>query len=73
MAITVLQKKGDKTECGNYRGISLVLHVGKVLLEVVARRLAAYCEDKELLPEAQCVFQPDRPTTDMMFVISSLQ
>ena len=24
--ITVLHKKGDKTECGNYRGISLVTH-----------------------------------------------
>ena len=31
--ITVLHKKGDKTECGNYRGISLVSHVGKVLLK----------------------------------------
>ena len=48
-------------------------HAGKVLLEVVARRLAAHCEDKGLLPEEQCVFQPDRPTTDMMFMISSLQ
>ena len=49
--ITVLHKKGDKTECGNYRGISLVSHAGKVLLEVVARRLSAYCEAKGLLPE----------------------
>ena len=73
MVITALHKKGDKTECGNYRGISLVSHVGKVYLEVVARRLAAYCEDKGLLPEEQSVFQPDHPTTDMMFVISSLQ
>ena len=39
--ITVLHKKGDKTECGNYRGISLVPHAGKVLLKVVARRLSA--------------------------------
>ena len=31
--ITVLYKKGDKTECGNYRGISLVSHAGKVLLK----------------------------------------
>ena len=31
--IAVLHKKGDKTECGNYRGISLVSHAGKVLLK----------------------------------------
>ena len=41
--ITVLQKKGDETECGNYRGISLVSHVCKVRIKVVARRLSAYC------------------------------
>ena len=46
--IKVLYKKGDKTECGNYRGISLVSHAGKVLLKVVARRLGAYCEVKGL-------------------------
>ena len=28
-AITVLHKEGDKTECGNYRGISLMSHAGK--------------------------------------------
>ena len=54
--ITLLHKKGDKTECGNYRGISLVLHAGKVLLKVVARRLNAYCEAKGILPEEQCGF-----------------
>ena len=42
--ITVVHKKGDKTECGNYRGISLVSHAGKVVLKVVARGLSAYCE-----------------------------
>ena len=71
--ITVLHKKGDKTECGNHRGISLVSHAGKVLLEVVARRLSAYCEAKGLLPEKQCGFRPNRSTTDMMFVVLRLQ
>ena len=71
--ITVPHKKGDKTECGNYRGISLVSHAGKVLLKVVARRLSAYCEAKGLLPEEQCGFRPNRSTTDMMFVVRRLQ
>ena len=71
--ITVFQKKGDKTECGNYRGISLVSLAGKVLLKVVARRLSAYCEAKGLLPEEQSGFRPDRSTTDMMFVVRRLQ
>ena len=73
VVITVLHKKGDKTECGNYRGISLVSHAGKVLLKVVARRLSAYCEAKGLLPEKQCGFRPNRSTTDMMFVVRRLQ
>ena len=62
--ITLLHKKGDKTEWENYRGISLVSHAGKVLLKVVARRLSAYCEAKGLLPEEQCGFRPDRSTMD---------
>ena len=67
--ITALHKKGDKTVCGNYRGISLVLHSGRVLFKVVVGRLSAYCEAKGLLPEEQCGFRPDRSTTDMMFVV----
>ena len=72
-AIIILYKTGDKTECENYRVISLVSHAGKVLLQLVARRLSAYCEAKGLLPEEQCGFRPDRSTTDMMFVVRRLQ
>ena len=42
--IMVLHKKKDQTECGNYRGISLVAHAGKILLKIIARRLSEYCE-----------------------------
>ena len=34
--IKVLHKKKDRTECSNYRGLSLVAHAGKVLLKIVA-------------------------------------
>ena len=72
-AITVFHKKGDKTECGNYRDISLVSHAGKVLLYVVTSRLSDYCEAEGLPPEKQSGFQLDRLTTDMMFEVRRLQ
>ena len=44
-------QKEDRTECGKYRGISLVEHVGKVLLKVIAGRRSDYCEREGILPE----------------------
>ena len=41
-------KKG-RTECGNYRGISLVAHVSKVLPKVITGRLCGYCEHENIL------------------------
>ena len=69
----MLHKKKDRTECGNYRGISLVAHAGKILLKIIVRRLSNYCERLGVLPEERSVFRPNRSTTDMMFVIRRLQ
>ena len=71
--IMVLHKKKDRTECGNYRGVLLVAHAGKILLEIIARRLSEYCERVGLLPEEQSGFRPNRSTTGMMFVFRRLQ
>ena len=71
--IMVLHKKKDRTECGNYRGISLVAHGDKILLKIIARRLSEYCERVGILPEEQSGFRPNCSTTDMMFVIRRLQ
>ena len=72
--IMVLHKKKDQTECGNYRGISLVAHAGKILLKIITRRLSEYyCECVGILPEEQSAFRPNRSTTDMMLVIRRLQ
>ena len=71
--ITVLRKKIDKTECGNYRGISLVPYAGQVLLEVAIKRLGDSFGAKGLLPEEQRGFRPDRSTTYTTFVVHGLQ
>ena len=42
--IMVLHEKKDRAEGGNYRGISLVVHAGNILLTIIARRLSEYCE-----------------------------
>ena len=71
--IMVLQKNKDRAECGNYRGISLVAHAGKILLKIIPRRLSEYCERVGIVPEEQRGFRPNRSTTDMMLVVRRLQ
>ena len=71
--IKVLHKKKDRTECGNYRGISLEANAGEVLLKVIVGRLCDYCEREAILPEEQCGFKPQRSTVHMMFVVRRLQ
>ena len=48
------------------------MHAGKILLEIIARRLSEYCERVEILPEEQSGFRPNVSTTDVMFVIRRL-
>ena len=71
--IKVLYKKADRSNCNNYRGISLLSHAGKVLLKIVTTRLSDYCETHNILPEEQCGFRPGRSTVCMLFVVRRLQ
>ena len=67
--IMVLYRKKGRTECGHYRGISLVAHAGRILLMIIACHLSEKCERVRILPEEQRGSPPNRSTTDMMFVI----
>ena len=49
--IMVLHKRKGRTECGNYRGISLVAHAYKILVKIIARRLSEYYKRAAILPE----------------------
>ena len=35
----ITHRKKDRTECGNYRSISLVAHAGKMMQKIVASHL----------------------------------
>ena len=71
--IKVLHETKDRTDCNNYRGISLVAYAGKVLLKIEASRLRNKCETDERLTEEQFGFRPARPTIDILIVVRRLQ
>ena len=63
-SIVTIFKKGSRTECGNYRGISLLSVAGKILAKVLLNRLQPLSES--IVPVTQCGFRPGRGTTDMI-------
>jgi hypothetical protein len=66
--ISVLFKKGDKTDCNNYRGISIINHEGKLLERMIQNRLLPFVQDTGCIPESQCGFLPGRSTVDAVLV-----
>ena len=44
--INPIYKKGEKTECENHQGITLLSHCGKLYSRIVERRLHRYIEPK---------------------------
>ena len=63
--ITPIFKKKDKLDCGNYRGISLLSHAGKIFALILQRRIIKKTE--EILSETQAGFRPGRSTVDQLF------
>ena len=68
--IVPIPKKGNLKVCDNWRGISLLDVVGKVLGRVVQDRLKLIAED--VLPDSQCGFRAGRGCIDMIFVARQL-
>jgi len=60
-------KKGEKYECSNYRGISLLNAEYKILGTAKNNRLKTYIED--LLSQEQNGFKRNRSTMDNIFIM----
>ena len=53
--IVPIHKKGDKTDCNNYRGISLLPTTYKILSNILLSWLIPYA--KEIIGDHQCGFR----------------
>ncbi|XP_066271708.1 titin-like [Branchiostoma lanceolatum] len=71
--VSLYENKGEKSDCSNYRGVTLLSRSRfKILARVVLDRLIPTIAE-ENLPESQCGFRAKRGTTDMIFVLRQIQ
>jgi hypothetical protein len=65
--IVPIQKQGNKTDCNNYRGISLLSTSYKIFPNVLLSRLVPYID--KIIGGHQCGFRRNSTTTDQIFCI----
>ena len=63
--VTLYKNKGDRGDCNNHRGISLLSILGKAFARVALDRLHVLSE--RVYPESQCGFISARSTIDVVF------
>jgi sorting nexin-29 len=68
--IVPINKKGDKTDCNNYRGISLLSTACNILSNIPVAKLTPYVN--EIIGHHQCGFCHNRSTTDQIFYIRKI-
>ena len=68
--VPIYKGKGDRGECKNYRGISLLSVPGKVYGRVLIEKVREVTE--ELVGEEQCGFRKGRGCIDQVFVMRQL-
>lgn len=68
--IITLFKKGDRNDCKNYRPISLLSHLYKLIMQIIYNRIS-----KDLiasLPSEQAAYQPGRNTIEMIQMMQQI-
>jgi hypothetical protein len=68
--IVPIHKKGNKTDCNNYRTISFLSTEYKILSNLLLARLTPYVS--EIIGDHQCGFSHNRSTTDQIVYIRQI-
>jgi hypothetical protein len=68
--IVPIHKKGDKTDCNNYRRLSLLSTSYKILSNILLSRLVPYID--EIIGIISVGFDVNRSTTDQIFCIRQI-
>ena len=70
--ITLLHKKGKKSDPANYRGISLTSNLGKLFNKVLYARILKFLNLNQIIHENQTGFKEEARTTDHIFTLKSI-
>ena len=68
--IIPIHKKGDRKECGNSRGISLLSVPGKVLTRIILNRIGKIIDEE--IRDNQCGLRLGRGCSDQIFLLRQL-
>jgi hypothetical protein len=68
--VVPIHKKGDKTDCSNNRGTSLLSTSYKILSNILLARLTPYAD--EITGDHQCGFRRNRSMTNQIFYIRQI-
>ena len=70
--ITAVYKSGDKSDMGNYRGITVGSVVAKLFAMILEQRIASWAEEHAVKAKGQAGFRKNFRTTDNIFILRSL-
>ena len=70
--ISLIYKKGDKSNPNNYRGISVTSNLGKLFNKIIHNRLYTFIDSNKLISKNQIGFKPKARTADHIFSLKSI-
>ncbi len=70
--IVPIHKKGDKSDPSNYRGITLLSCFAKLFTCILNQRISTWCENNDVISDAQFGCRKGRSTIDAVFILHSI-